>query len=258
MIEPYRFVIHGGIDGYSRLVVYLQASNNNRANTVLKLFQGAIEAYNIPSRVRSDKGLENIEVGRFMIQVRGSNRGSILTGSSVHNQRIERLWREVNRVIVSRFRNIFLFLEHSNVFNCTNDIHLYCLHAVYLPLINQALAEFLQQWNDHPVTTECNYSPRQMWVQGMLQLRHSNLTAVRNVVDEEINPEGYGVDEEGPVPALENEQSVVVPEIPVFISQQDLATFQETVAAVPSENNGIMKYMVALATITRIIEADTE
>ena len=191
---------------------------------MLKLFQGAIEAYNIPSRVRSDKGLENIEVGRFLIQVRGSNRGSILTGSSVHNQRIERLWREVNRVIVSRFRNIFLFLEHSHVFNCTNDIHLYCLHAVYLPLINQALAEFLQQWNDHPVTTECNYSPRQMWVQGMLQLRHSNLTAVRDVVDEEINPEEYGVDEEGPVPALENEQSVV-PEVPVFISQQDLATF---------------------------------
>ena len=97
-----------------------------------------------------------------------------------------------------------------------------------------------------------------MWVQGMLQLRHSNLTAVRNVVDEEINPEEYGVDEEGPVPALENEQSVVVPEIPVFISQPNLATFQETVAAVPSENNGIMQYMVALATITRIIEADTE
>ena len=58
---------------------------------MLKLFQRAIEAYNIPSRVRSDKGLENIEVGRFMIQVRGSNRGSILTGSSVHNQRIDRL-----------------------------------------------------------------------------------------------------------------------------------------------------------------------
>ena len=138
---------------------------------MLKLFQRAIEAYNIPSRVRSDKGLENIEVGRFMIQVRGSNRGSILTGSSVHNQRIDRLWCKVNRVTVSRFRNIFLFLEHSNVFNCTNDIHFYCLHAVYLPLINQAPDEFLQQWNDHPVTTECNYSPWQMWVQGMLQLR---------------------------------------------------------------------------------------
>ena len=81
----------------------------------------------------------------------------------------------------SKFRNIVLFLERSNVFNCTNDILLYCLHAVYLPLINQTLAEFLQ-WNDHPVTTECNYSPRQTWVQGMLQLRNNNLTAVRNVV----------------------------------------------------------------------------
>ena len=96
---------------------------------MLRLFRGAIKAYNIPSPVRSDKGLESIEVGRLLIQVRGSNRGSILTGSSVHNQRIERLWREVNRVIVSRFRNIFLFLERSNVFNCTNDIHL-CLQAV--------------------------------------------------------------------------------------------------------------------------------
>ena len=53
------------------------------------LFQEAIVKYNIPSRVRSDESLENIEVGRFMIQVQGTNRGSILTVSSVHNQRIE-------------------------------------------------------------------------------------------------------------------------------------------------------------------------
>jgi hypothetical protein len=258
LIEPYRFVIHGGIDGYSRLIVFLQASTNNRADTVFRLFQEAIATYNIPSRVRSDKGLENIEVGWFMIQVRGTNRGSILTGSSVHNQRIERLWREVDRVLVSRFRNIFLFLEQSNVFICTDEIHLYCLHLVYLPLINQALTEFAQQWNDHPVSTECNYTPRQMWVQGMLQLRHSNLTAVQSVIGdaEHINPDEYGVDEEGPVPVLESEGSVVVPQIALHMSDNDLETLQETDAAVPSENNGIICYIVALSTIARILEAD--
>ena len=30
----WRMVIHGGIDGYSRLIVYLSCSNNNRADTV--------------------------------------------------------------------------------------------------------------------------------------------------------------------------------------------------------------------------------
>ena len=35
---------------------------------------------------------------------------------------------------------------------------------------------------------------------------------LRNVVDEEVNLEEYGVHEDGPTPGLENEQSVVVPE----------------------------------------------
>ena len=107
LIQPYRLVIHGGIDGLSRLVVFLQASTNNRADSVFNLFKEATQRCNLPSRVRSDGWLENIAVGRFMIEARGKNRGSIITGNSVHNQRIERMWREVNRVVVSRFRNTF-------------------------------------------------------------------------------------------------------------------------------------------------------
>ena len=123
----------------------MQASNNNRASTVLILFQDAIANYNLPSRVRSDYGMENIDVGRFMLANRGLNRGSFITGSSVRNQRIERLWRETNRIIASRFVNIFLYLEQQNVFNPDNELHLMALHVVYLPLINDALNAFVEQ-----------------------------------------------------------------------------------------------------------------
>ena len=61
LIQPYKIVIHGGLDGFSRMIVFLQASINNRALTVLQYFQSAVEHYNLPSRVCSDLGMENIE-----------------------------------------------------------------------------------------------------------------------------------------------------------------------------------------------------
>ena len=67
----WRMVIHDGIDGYSRMVVYLACSTNNCASTVYTLFKEAIKEYGIPSRVRSDKGGENILVCHFMVAVRG-------------------------------------------------------------------------------------------------------------------------------------------------------------------------------------------
>ena len=78
-------VIHGGIDGFSRLVVMLRIADNNRAETVLQAFSLACEEAGVPERVRSDKGGENVLVAEFMLRNRGS--GSHIAGHSVHNQR---------------------------------------------------------------------------------------------------------------------------------------------------------------------------
>lgn len=84
-------VTHGGIDGYSMMIVFLKCSNNNRAETVYDHFLSAIVKFGVPSRVRSDFGGKNYLVARHMILHRGQARGGMLTGSSTHNQRIERL-----------------------------------------------------------------------------------------------------------------------------------------------------------------------
>ena len=56
----------GGIDGYSRIPVYLHASNNNRSQTVLKLFLQAVRTFGLPSRVRADHGTENVLVEEYL------------------------------------------------------------------------------------------------------------------------------------------------------------------------------------------------
>lgn len=73
-------VIHGFIDGYSRLITGLRASNNNLADTVLDLFLHAVQVYNIPSRVRGDHGTENLGVAAWIEEYRGVRRGSYIWG----------------------------------------------------------------------------------------------------------------------------------------------------------------------------------
>ena len=49
----YRFVVHGAMDGYSRLITYLNC-NNNRAVTVLSCFSQAVQEHGLPTHIRSD------------------------------------------------------------------------------------------------------------------------------------------------------------------------------------------------------------
>jgi hypothetical protein len=49
--------------------------------------------------MRGDYGGENVLVADAMIALRGEDRGSFLCGSSRFNTRIERLWREVRRMV---------------------------------------------------------------------------------------------------------------------------------------------------------------
>jgi len=127
----WRLVTHGGIDGYSRLIVYLKCSSNNQAATVYQAFMEAAHVFNVPSRIRSDQGTENVKVAQYMLEKRGADRRSFTTGCSVHNQRIERLWRDMHRGVTILFYKLFYFMEQHNILDHLNEHHLWAMFTCH-------------------------------------------------------------------------------------------------------------------------------
>ena len=161
-------VTHGSIDVYSRVVVFLHCSDN-RASTVLKEFRKAVYTYyGLPSRVRCDQGQQ---VARVMLTQRGLDRGSVLVGASVHNQHIERLWRDLFLAVIQLYRRLFYYIENRGLLNPLCDEHLLALHYMFIPHINRALCTFSEAWNYHPMRGWYGHSPVQMYTKEMVRLR---------------------------------------------------------------------------------------
>ena len=245
------FVIHGAIDGFSRLIVFLHCSTNNRSSTVKDLFLTAIEQYQWPSRIRTDLGGENVEVWQIMEEVRGSNRGSYIAASSVHNQRIERLWRDVFCNVCHTFYCTFQIMEQCGILQRGNRVHMFLLHFVYQPRINKAIESFVLAWNEHPMRTERNWSSIQMWTNGMVDIRNhgfSGAVGVSGSAEEVQDLEWYGYDSDAPIPSDDGMSTVEVDDIDLPDLEVDELTCQINPLAY-SDSFGIDIYEQALSLV---------
>ena len=93
------------------------------------MFRG-VNNYGLPSRVRSDCGMENFKEAEFMLEQRGVDRGSIKTGSSVHNCGEERSHRDIYSGVLCIFAITFSRLEDNELLDPLNELFPICLHYI--------------------------------------------------------------------------------------------------------------------------------
>jgi len=183
---------------------------------------------------------------------RGVERGSHIAGASIHNQRIERMWRDVFRCVCHHFYSIFYCLEDAAFLDPLDESDLFCLHYVFIPRIKYQLQQFLRAWNRHPLRTEGNRTPLSIWTEGIRDaiLHPSNQDDV--AVADGIT--SFGVDPLGPPSNHFDQGDVVIPAVNVQLSSRQMQTIQQQFHPLAySNSNGVDIYIALRFVIHNVI-----
>ncbi|KAJ6451544.1 hypothetical protein C8R45DRAFT_1057105 [Mycena sanguinolenta] len=118
-------------------------------------------------------------------------------GASIHNVRIERLWVDVTAQVGATRSDIFTLLELHHGLEINNVNHIWLLHYLFLPTINDQLTLFMGAWNEHKIQIRNgpSHSPADMFGFDMLVHGARGHALTEELSDDELKV--YGVNWEG-------------------------------------------------------------
>lgn len=75
------------------------------------------------------------------------------------------MWRDVWAAVTCIYDDVLHYLEEEGFLNITDDVHLFCCH-LFLTRLQEDLNIFCRGWDNHPLRTEGNMTPNQLWELG--------------------------------------------------------------------------------------------
>ena len=147
-LKKWGFAIHGGIDGFSRKILWLKvATTNNDPIVVANYFFEFLKTYKTaPTLLRFDRGRENIYC-EDMQTFSTKRQRSFIYASSVRNQRIEALWSRLVRYRIRWWVDLFHRMGMVGLYDAELPLHRELILFCFISAIQYELNEFLEIWN---------------------------------------------------------------------------------------------------------------
>ena len=158
-IKPFGFGIHGGIDGFSRKILWLRVADTNKnPGIVSSYYIKAIQVLQAaPRRVRGDRGTENgtvYGIQRFLRRNHTDSfngQKSFQYGKSVSNQRIEAWWSLLKKDTLQQWIDCFKDMRDSGLYDDSNNVHVEALKLCYYSIVQNDLDNIVNYWNHHKI-----------------------------------------------------------------------------------------------------------
>ena len=158
-LKPFGFSIHGGIDGFSRRILWLEVGHTNKnPKVVAHYFVNCVQQVGgLPRIVRADAGTENVNVSgiqRFLRRDDEDSFGgekSFMYGKSTSNQRIESWWSFLRKSFTGWWMEFFKKMREDGEYCDDNPVHIQCLSYCFMSLLKEELYCVAQNWNLHKI-----------------------------------------------------------------------------------------------------------
>jgi hypothetical protein len=171
-LSSYGIQIYAAVDAYSRKIIWWYCGTANRAQySVLSQYLEAVSQGQVcPNFLRADKGAETLLAGEAHLAMyveaavrEGWSQQELLSitvedcfiwGPSVHNVKIEGLWRQLRFVQTGSWLKLFAFLKKCDLYRWWNPADKVVLLFVFMPLIRAELIEFVNDHNAYPIRAQ--------------------------------------------------------------------------------------------------------